>query len=968
MRIVLDWSHVGAWKGQMESELLEHWRQAILQLQEQHEVRVLLQGTNSHIAKEQILFFETCLPKQAIRVWYGLVVSDSGCSEDDVLHVNSVLHQQAIQSLRAEKIYEVTASTLCRPPTAWEEVLSDIAPRQAVQTTVGQKPTLAMVSPLLPMRTGIAHYTSRLLPLLAQQYEIVVVVEQEYVSDPWVRKHAQVKNSQWLLDHGHDVDRVVYQMGNSGLHAYMWPLMRAIPGVVVLHDFYLGGWVQNFELEQGLAGVWEKALYDSHGYGALNYLFKHEAAAPYQYPVNWDCLRFSRGVISHSNYSKQLADQWYGADITQNWAIIPLLCQENTGLDRRAARMQLGLKDSDFLVCSFGFLGQTKLNHRLLASWLESRLASDPHCYLIFVGQNNPEQYGAELLDTIQNSGYADRIRITGFASDSDYQNYLAAADTVVQLRSLSRGESSGTVLDGMASGLAVVVNANGAFAELSDQAVWKLPDVFSNEELIHALETLYADVACRVRLGEQALLEIQNQHNPHHCAQLYYQSIEQFYQPALGYDVAQKVGKELPAQMGAGGMAAMASVLAATYPLPTQRRRLLIDLTATLSHDLKTGIERVVRALSLALLNESYHADFRLEPVYLCQHEGRWQYRYARRHTLPLVDPHRTYPLLQDEVVEFGAGDRLLGMDLSGQVMEQAYQQGLFARLQLMGVEIHWMLYDLLPIQMPHVFPPGADQNHNRWLECVATLDGVIAISKTVADEFAEWRLQQSHLTLTPSYTIHWTHLGADISNSEPSLGMPRQADYLLRKIRSKPTFLMVGTIEPRKGHLQVLQAMSLLWRKGIEVNLVVVGREGWQGLEPSLRRNIPETIDSLSQLKRNLYWFNDASDEFVEHLYQSSSALIAASWGEGFGLPLIEAAQHQLPIIARDLPVFHEVAGEHAFFFHADTAAELAQALERWLEQRAPVSVDMPWQTWQQTAQRVVMQLGLAKSESMS
>jgi len=86
----------------------------------------------------------------------------------------------------------------------------------------------------------------------------------------------------------------------------------------------------------------------------------------------------------------------------------------------------------------------------------------------------------------------------------------------------------------------------------------------------------------------------------------------------------------------------------------------------------------------------------------------------------------------------------------------------------------------------------------------------------------------------------------------------------------------------------------------------------------------------------------------------------LIAASEGEGFGLPLIEAAQHKLPIIARDIPVFREVAGEHAFYFRGDKPAILAETLRNWLDLfsvgQHPRSDDMPWLTWRQSAQQLL------------
>ena len=93
---------------------------------------------------------------------------------------------------------------------------------------------------------------------------------------------------------------------------------------------------------------------------------------------------------------------------------------------------------------------------------------------------------------------------------------------------------------------------------------------------------------------------------------------------------------------------------------------------------------------------------------------------------------------------------------------------------------------------------------------------------------------------------------------------------------------------------------------------------------------------------------------------LYAGSVALLQTSEGEGFGLPLIEAAQHGIPVIARDLPVFREVAGEHAYYFTGLAPSELAQALLKWLdlhrEGKAPPSSGMPWLTWDQSARQVL------------
>jgi hypothetical protein len=80
-------------------------------------------------------------------------------------------------------------------------------------------------------------------------------------------------------------------------------------------------------------------------------------------------------------------------------------------------------------------------------------------------------------------------------------------------------------------------------------------------------------------------------------------------------------------------------------------------------------------------------------------------------------------------------------------------------------------------------------------------------------------------------------------------------------------------------------------------------------------------------------LFWFERASDEWLDALYANVAVLLAASLGEGYGLPLVEAARHRVPLLVRDLPVFREVAGEHATYFHGSTPHDIATALSAWI-----------------------------------
>jgi glycosyltransferase involved in cell wall biosynthesis len=199
----------------------------------------------------------------------------------------------------------------------------------------------------------------------------------------------------------------------------------------------------------------------------------------------------------------------------------------------------------------------------------------------------------------------------------------------------------------------------------------------------------------------------------------------------------------------------------------------------------------------------------------------------------------------------------------------------------------------------------------------------------------------------------IGWSHNGANLTVSAVGTGPSEASQAVLSALNSGPSFLTVGTIEPRKGYAQVLAAFEKLWDSGCDLRLVIVG-------EPGL--TVEELVEKLRfhpKLGSLLFWLEGVSDADLERIYGACSCLIAASEGEGFGLPLIEAAQHKLPILARDIPVFREIAGEHASFFNGRTPEALAEAITEWLKLRAQnrqqTSEGMPWLTWAQSAERL-------------
>lgn len=837
-------------------------------------------------------------------------------------------------------------------------------PVQTVQPS-RPKPRLAFVSPLPPEKSGIADYSAQILPALRQHYEIDIISAQEAINDAWVLAHCTIRTVDWFKANAHYYDRILYHIGNSTFHQHMFPLLQQIPGVVVLHDFYLGNITAHLELYSGWRKYWVNALLHSHGYVAVKGRFNGDLRRViYHYPVNFGVLEQAQGIIVHSHHARELSQQFYPSYDSDGWRIIPLARRVLSSATKASARRDLGFSEGDTVVCSFGFIQDTKLSHRLLDAWLASDLAADRRYHLVFVGELPRDPYGDMMRSRVESPASSGRVHITGFVSGEAYGLYLQAADIGVQLRAFSRGETSAAVLDCLRHGLATIVNANGSMAELPADCVLRLEDQFETTTLVQALERLCNDVQERRRLGAAARAHMDEHHDPVRIADQYREAIEDFTRQASPLHNLPMLVEHARQLMSAGRSdedALLREVAAIREKGGEQQpvRRLFVDVSALVREDLRTGIQRVVRALLLQLLHAP-PPGYRVEPVWLGDGEGRWRYYHARAYTMQLLglDPG----LWPDAPIELAKGDIFLGADFFPVGVMQANVAGLYDEWRARGVRIGFVLYDVLPVVLPACFPPSSEAIHRDWLLVVAAkADDLVCISASVAEAAKKWlRANVGEDRKLPA--IHAWALGADIDASSPTKGIPADGEALLARLRGVDSFLMVGTIEPRKGHLQVLEAFESLWAVGHEVNLVIVGNPGWTGVPPDQARNLPEIIERLRnhpELGKRLIWLQGVSDEFLDSIYREADCLIAASLDEGYGLPLIEAARHDLPVLARDIAVFREVAGDAAAYFSATDGLGLAGAIEQWLkvfrEDRHPKPAGMKWLTWSESAERL-------------
>lgn len=377
--------------------------------------------------------------------------------------------------------------------------------------------------------------------------------------------------------------------------------------------------------------------------------------------------------------------------------------------------------------------------------------------------------------------------------------------------------------------------------------------------------------------------------------------------------------------------------------------KQLFYDVSELSKFDKGTGIQRVTRAI----LDEL----FRSPPI-------GWNIIPVRG---DVVNGH-FYPVVMDfdrqQNTDLGpitpvSGDLFLSVDLAYNISKILHDELL--QFKGLGTHIFFVIYDLIPIRYPQWFKGTNDwfegndylELFNFWFQTVCSVsDGLICISETVEDDVKAWFKDNAiHDKKWPK--TGWFHLGSNVNASIPSHGLPENAEKVIAKLKQRQTFLMVGTVEPRKGHHLAVEAFELLWEKGYEINLVIVGRAGWK------IENLVKRIQMHKQLGEHLFWLDGISDEYLEKIYDNSTVLLALSKAEGFGLPLIEAAHHKLPIIARDISVFREVGKDGAFYVKADNALELQQQIENWMQQFKqsihPKSINVKPQSWQQSTRQL-------------
>lgn len=830
---------------------------------------------------------------------------------------------------------------------ALEQIEDRVAATRQGDAALRALPSLGFVSPLPPQASGISDYSRSLLPALARHYDITLVSESGVTDDPWLDAVFPRLDAKAFLRAGAGFDRILYQLGCSDFHTFQYrQLLPKLPGVAVLHDAFLSNLWHWLAHHEGRPEEFLLHLYESHGYPALHEEARngHDSAVR-RYPCCLPILEQSLATIQHSEHARGMMALHFGEKIRRKIAVIPHLAHLRPRPDRGAARQRLGIGTDEFLVCTFGIVSPAKLPSRLLEAWKAIRGGGGR---LAYVGATVGGLGDFPLRDGDNKEG----ALLTGRVDQETYDAWLAAADIAVQLRIDSRGESSGAMTDCLCFGVPLIVNAHGAACELPNNAVLKISDRFETAALRDAIERLRHDTALRTALARSGRAFAEQHLNPARIAEAYRDVIERAYLDAASASPLSCAGSlarlDTGTSAGEAALDAVSQAIAATFRASPYTERLLIDMSEFARHDARSGIQRVVREVGWRLLTWS-DLHRRVESVRF--HDG--QLRHAHEAGTRAFGG-RPLPIA-DMPIDIGENDTLLCMDPNPAMTDAEFTD--LRQRRLAGLRLVLVVYDLLPLLRPDCFPEGVAQVWQWYTRMLAMADQAICISRAVADELATWLDMTPALRATP-LAIDYFHLAGDF-RTDGAVGEASAAVMAAMACTTRrPTFLMSGTLEPRKGYRQALAAFERLWAGNEDVGLVIVGKQGW------MMDDLARHIRTHPYLGGKLHWLESLHDVELRRFYGMSSCLLMASEGEGFGLPIVEAARAGLPILARDLPVFREIAGAHASYFSGLTEDALTQALRAWLrawaQDAAPSSNGIQTLDWDGSVRQLLTRLG--------
>lgn len=405
---------------------------------------------------------------------------------------------------------------------------------------------LAFLTPLPPSASGIGQYSAELLPSLAADDDLTVVLADDAPPPTALPAGVAVLRLRDYRARAATFDAAIYQIGNSPDHAYILEEAEREPGICVLHDVVL----QHLQSWRALAGgpgaaaeyrAEMRRRYGEGGAAAADALLQNRPpAVPYAaIPLCERVVERSLATIVHSRYACDAV-----ARLCPDAAVrvvphgVPLLPQG----DPARARADLGLPAGALIVAALGNLIPEKRLEIALAAFARA-LFGLPDARFVVAGTGSrhydPRRFARD-------HGLEPVARWLGRVDAATFERLLVAADLCVNLRWPTGGETSGSLLRMLAAGRATLVSDAGSFAEVPDDACVKVPVGAAEEEaIVRAIVRAAHDPGWLAAIGARARAFVAAEHSFARAAAGYRATIAAVMTPGGPRGAAPATGRE---------------------------------------------------------------------------------------------------------------------------------------------------------------------------------------------------------------------------------------------------------------------------------------------------------------------------------------------------------------------------------------------------------------------------------------
>lgn len=363
--------------------------------------------------------------------------------------------------------------------------------------------------------------------------------------------------------------------------------------------------------------------------------------------------------------------------------------------------------------------------------------------------------------------------------------------------------------------------------------------------------------------------------------------------------------------------------------------RGIVVDITDTASSRFTTGIQRVARETL-----RRWTATHSLEPVV-------WD-RALSRFVVPGSEQ------LGRAEVSTPAAEGTMVIPFRGQLflpeiaVDLRRADALRVIAEHSGVRAVAVGFDCIPITTAETAGPGMPGAFSRYLGALSRFDVVAPISEAAGAEYRGWRrmltgagIEGPAIEVVPLPAESAGHvLDAESTRSELGLG-------------ESPVVLSVGSKEPRKNHINLLHACELVWRRGVEFTLVIVGGNAWEA------RRVDQMISHLRSKNRRILALSGVDDQTVWNLYALARFTTFCSVNEGFGLPIVESLSAGTPVLTSNFGSMRQL-GERkgAILVNPHDANAMSDALydlltnDQLIDELRNLSGEVGMNTWEEYA----------------